>query len=78
MYAHIYECVLLVKIKTTQSHRVEVVAFPLLSFVSLNPLLLPLEVTAAYSSVHLFQAFSPVCLYTCWQVRREAATEQYQ
>ena len=74
----IYEYVLLVKIKTTQSHRVEVIAFSLLSLVSLNPLPLPLEVTTANNSVCLFQAFSPVCLYTCRQVRREAATEQYR
>lgn len=71
-----YECVLLVK--TTQSPRVEGVALPLFSHVSLNPLLTPLEVTTANSSGCPLQAFWAVCFYTCWQVRREAVTEQYR
>lgn len=77
LHAHImYECVLLVK--TAQSPRAEGVALPLLSRVSLSPLLTPLEVTTADSSGCPLQAFAPVCFYTCCQVRREAATEQYR
>ena len=77
LHAYImYECVLLVK--TTQSPRVEGVVFPLLSGVSLNPLLMPLKVSTANSLGCPLQAFWAVCLYTCCQVRREAASEQHR